>query len=184
MPALRAGRRRRRRGGRLIRPMPRLGFSVAVAVAVLDQVSKAIMMSLLPDPGSRWPIAQFFNLVHVRNKGVSFGMMPGVGPWILGGFALVVAAVLAVWLWRAETRPIAAALGLIIGGAVGNVIDRARLGAVFDFLDFHAFGYHWPAFNVADAAITLGVIGLLLCGFRDPRRPRAAQGGKRGFRQE
>lgn len=163
--------------------MPRLGFAVAAAVIALDQGSKAIMLSLLPDPGSRWLIARFFNLVHVRNEGVSFGMMPWAGPWILGGFALAVAAVLAVWLWRAETRAIAAALGLIIGGAIGNVIDRARFGAVFDFLDFHAFGYHWPAFNAADAAITVGVAALLFCGFLDSRRMRAARRGNQGLGQ-
>jgi signal peptidase II len=73
---------------------------------------------------------------------------------------------LLVWLWRAQGRLIGAALGLIVGGAIGNIIDRYRFGAVFDFLDFHAFGWHWPAFNVADSAIVIGVGLLLLDGFR------------------
>jgi signal peptidase II len=80
----------------------------------------------------------------------------------LSGFSVAVSAALCVWLARAESRLVAIALGLTIGGALGNVVDRLRFGAVFDFLDFHAFGWHWPAFSLADSAITLGVAGLLL----------------------
>ncbi len=143
-------------------PTPRFGLVIAVVVVLLDQGLKTLMTHLLPYPGSEWTVTGFFNLVHVRNAGVSFGLMPGLGPWVLSGFALAVTAVLVAWLIRAESRPIAAALGLTIGGAVGNVIDRVLFGAVFDFLDFHAFGYHWPAFNLADSAITVGVAGLLI----------------------
>lgn len=157
----------------------KLGFAAAAAVVALDQASKAAAAAFLPAPGAERAILGFFNLVHVRNPGVSFGLMPGLGPWALAGFAVAVSAGLAVWLARAESRLTAAALGLVIGGALGNAIDRLRLGAVFDFLDFHAFGYHWPAFNAADAAITVGVIGLLAGSFVDKSR---AGRGSRGAR--
>ena len=86
-------------------------------------------------------------------------------PWILAGMALAVSLVLAIWLARSETKALMYGLGLIIGGAVGNVVDRVRFGAVIDFVDAHIAGYHWPAFNLADSAITIGVILLLLDGF-------------------
>ena len=125
--------------------MLRIGLTIAILVVVLDQILKAMMLDLLPEPGVSIMVTGFFNLVHVFNPGVSFGLLPDIGPFILSGFALVVSAVLAVWLARAETRLLAVALGLTIGGAIGNVIDRIRFDAVFDFLDFHPFGWHWPA---------------------------------------
>jgi signal peptidase II len=143
----------------------RFGIALAAAVAALDQALKALMLALLPEPGARLVVSGFFNLVHVRNTGVSFGMFQSdsmLGPWLLSGFAVVVSVALCAWLARAESRLVATALGLIIGGALGNVVDRLRFGAVFDFLDFHAFGWHWPAFNLADSAIAVGVAGLLL----------------------
>jgi len=142
--------------------MLRLGLAIAALVVVLDQLLKTAMLDFLPEPGVAIAVTGFFNLVHVFNPGVSFGLLPNIGPFILSGFALVVSAILAVWLARAETRLMATALGLTIGGAIGNVIDRLRFGAVFDFLDFHVLGWHWPAFNLADAAISIGVAGLLL----------------------
>lgn len=142
--------------------MLRIGLIIAVVVFVLDQITKAVMLDLLPEPGTGITVTSFFNLVHVWNPGVSFGILKGLSPWLLSGFALVVCGVLSVWLARADTRLLSSALGLTIGGALGNVIDRVRFGAVFDFLDFHAFGWHWPAFNVADSAISIGVVGLLL----------------------
>ena len=153
--------------------MLRLGLSLAFVVVVLDQILKAVMLDLLPEPGIRVTVTSFFNLVHVFNPGVSFGLLPDIGPLILGGFAIVVSAILAVWLARSETRLLAIALGLTIGGAIGNVIDRLRFGAVFDFLDFHVLGWHWPAFNLADAAISVGVAGLLLTSLlSEPRETK------------
>ena len=99
------------------------------------------------------------------NRGVSFGMFAGDsawGPWLLTGLAGVIVIALAVWLWRTPSRLSVAALGLIIGGAVGNVVDRLNHGAVVDFLDVHAAGWHWPAFNVADSAICVGAAILVL----------------------
>ncbi|MEM9683195.1 MAG: signal peptidase II, partial [Pseudomonadota bacterium] len=102
--------------------------------------------------------------VLVWNRGVSFGMFGTDSPWgpvLLSALALIISACLVIWLRRVEERFLAAAIGFVLGGALGNVIDRLQYGAVADFLDFHAFGYHWPAFNVADSAITVGVVLLL-----------------------
>ncbi|MBL6942384.1 MAG: signal peptidase II, partial [Rhodospirillales bacterium] len=115
-----------------------------------------------------------FNLVMGWNRGVSFGMFDGDSPlnkWLLIGLALIVVMVLLVWLKRAEDRLVGYALGLIIGGALGNVIDRIHYGAVADFLDFYIGAYHWPAFNVADAGITVGAVVLVLDSlFRGPEQ--------------
>ena len=141
--------------------MLRLGLAVAGLVVVLDQLTKWAILAWLDRAIALTP---FFNLVVVWNRGVSFGMFDSDGalaPWLLSGLALAVVALLLGWLRRVDHPLTAAGLGLIIGGAVGNVIDRVRFGAVIDFLDFHALGWHWPAFNVADSAICVGA-GLLL----------------------
>ncbi len=107
----------------------------------------------------------FANLVMVWNRGVSFGLFSGTGgqnPYILVGVAAVITVVLLAWLLRARTRLIRAALVLIIAGAVANVYDRLRFGAVADFMDLHVAGYHWPAFNIADSAIVIGALLLVL----------------------
>ena len=105
----------------------------------------------------------------VWNPGISFGMLGrlgDLGPWLLIGCAVAIAVALAFWLLR-ESRPLTRlALGLVLGGAIGNAIDRIRFGAVVDFLDFHALGYHWPAFNVSDSAIVVGAGLLVLEGLR------------------
>ena len=157
----------------------KLGLAIALAALVLDQALKAAMLGLLPEPGMVREVTGFFNLVHVRNTGVSFGMLQSgsdLGPWLLSGFALAVCGALGVWLARTDSRLLAAALGLTIGGALGNVIDRLRFGAVFDFVDLHAFGWHWPAFNLADSAITVGVAGLLLTSLLAPARGTRVKG--------
>ncbi|HET6469891.1 MAG TPA: signal peptidase II [Geminicoccaceae bacterium] len=137
--------------------------AVVALVLLLDQTTKWAALVWL-DPFSRVELTPFFNLVLVWNPGVSFGMlreMGELGPWLLTALAVLISVGLVVWL-RRERRPAArTALALILGGAVGNIVDRLRFGAVVDFLDFHAFGYHWPAFNVADSAIVIGA-GVLL----------------------
>lgn len=118
-------------------------------------------------------VTGFFNLVTVWNRGVSFGILANdhaLGPYLLSGLAVTISAVLAWLLRRAETRFLALAYAVVIGGALGNVIDRLRFGAVFDFLDFHVAGWHWPAFNIADSAIVIGVGLILIDGvFAKPR---------------
>ena len=150
--------------------MLRVGLAIAGLVVVLDQLTKWAILSWLDRAIALTP---FFNLVVVWNRGVSFGMFDSagaLGPWVLSGLAGAVVVLLLVWLRRADHPLTAAGLGLIIGGAVGNVIDRVRFGAVIDFLDFHALGWHWPAFNVADSAICVGAALLLVDGLLMPRR--------------
>jgi signal peptidase II len=152
-------------------PRARLGLLLAVVILLADQATKAGMMNLLgTQMGTGIELTPFFNVVVVWNRGMSFGLLhAAVAPWAFVVLALVIAAGLAIWLWRADRLNTALALGLILGGALGNVIDRLRFGAVYDFLDFHLAGWHWPAFNLADSAITVGVILLLLDGLFEPR---------------
>ena len=151
---------------------PAFGLLVALAILVADQISKLFFLDLMQQNPAGIVVTPFFNLVMVWNTGVSFGLFQedsSFRSWTLIAVALAVLVWLGVWLWRCHSGLVAAALGLIIGGAIGNVIDRYRFGAVFDFLDFHAFGQHWPAFNLADSAIVVGVGLLLLDGFRPPK---------------
>jgi signal peptidase II len=152
--------------------MLRFGLLIALLVVLADQASKVLVLDYFAD-GEVLRLTPFFNLVLVWNRGVSFGMLDGAGtstPWLLSGLALAVVIALVFWLRTVEHHLIALGLGLVIGGALGNVIDRIRFGAVVDFLDFHAFGYHWPAFNIADSAICVGAIVLLVDGLLAPRR--------------
>ncbi|WGF87111.1 signal peptidase II [Marinivivus vitaminiproducens] len=146
--------------------MVRRGLLVAALVLALDLATKTMVLAWLREPVA---LAPFANLVVVWNEGVSFGMLGDAGPLVLIGLAGVITALLVVWLSRTSELFLASALGLVIGGAVGNVIDRLRFGAVLDFLDLHVAGYHWPAFNVADSAICIGAGLLLLDGLRSPR---------------
>jgi signal peptidase II len=110
-------------------------------------------------------ITPFLNLVTVWNHGVSFGFLAGHDAWrlyFLVGLALILVAIMAVWLWRAQGRLLIVALSMIIGGAFGNIIDRLRFGAVADFIDFHIGGWHYPAFNLADSFIVIGVALIML----------------------
>jgi signal peptidase II len=143
----------------------RAGGLIALLVIVLDQFTKWWILDIVMAPPRRIEVTGFFDLVLVMNRGVSFGMLGGGPEWVTAGltaFALLLAAALCIWMWRADNLMLGAALGLVVGGALGNVIDRIRFGAVVDFLDFHVAGYHWPAFNVADSGITIGVVLLIL----------------------
>jgi signal peptidase II len=152
------------------RGLTSLGLAAAAIVLAADQASKWYVRDVLhlPERGTL-PVLPVLNLTMVWNRGVTFGLLDAAGPWaapllVLGALAIV--AALGVWLWRAERWPVAAALGAIAGGAVGNVIDRLRFGAVVDFIHAHAFGWSWYVFNVADAAIVCGVAVLILDGMR------------------
>ena len=148
------------------------GLVLAAVIFAADQASKAWMLDYLAVEGPLGrgqfvAVADFLNLVVVWNRGVSFGMFSGhldAMRWALSGLAILVSLILAVWLFRTRDRLVALGLGCVIGGAIGNVVDRVRFGAVFDFLDFHAYGYHWPAFNIADSGIFVGVAALLIDG--------------------
>jgi signal peptidase II len=143
----------------------RSGLGCAVAALVFDQASKALALAFATPLSVGVEILPVFNLVLVFNRGASFGSFSAVPWWALSLAGLAVIAVLATWLWRTLNRWVGAGLGLVIGGALGNVLDRVRQGAVTDFLDFHWGAYHWPAFNLADVAIVGGVL-LFLIGER------------------
>ena len=154
------------------------GLVAALLVLAADQASKAWIVQGLRLPELRSiSLLPVLNLTWVENRGITFGLLNGAGgygPVLLTVVALVVVAALGVWLWRAERVLVAAALGAVAGGAVGNVIDRLRFGAVVDFIHAHAFGYSWYVFNVADAAIVCGVAALLVDGMRPGRRDKLA----------
>jgi signal peptidase II len=159
--------------------MLKWGAIAAVLVLAADQASKWWVLNVLhlPEVGTI-ALLPVLNLTMVWNQGVTFGLFHqegALGPWILAGVALAVVAGLFVWLRRAESILVASALGAIAGGAVGNVIDRMRHGAVVDFIHAHAGGWSWYVFNVADAAIVCGVAVLLLDGMR-PARSRLQAG--------
>jgi len=146
-----------------------LAWTVAIAtlVVALDQLTKWIILASGPAPAESWRVVAFLNIVNVCNPGISFGLFPGhsaIKPWILSGFAVAVVAGLLFWVRNKDGFLPMIATGLVAGGALGNVVDRVRLGCVVDFIDVHAAGWHWPAFNVADSAITLGVAFLIVHG--------------------
>lgn len=151
----------------------RLGLLAALAAFAVDQSTKAWALDALWPPGS--PGIAVLPVLDLRlgfNTGVTFGMFRDSAADavpVLVGLTLLVVAGTGVWLWRTRSRVDAAGLGLVIGGALGNILDRIRQGAVTDFLDAHHGGWHWPTFNMADVAIVLGVSLLLLAGRRAPR---------------
>ena len=151
-----------------------MAYGVAAAVIVVDQISKfwVVDVFLLPIR-SPAPILPFFSLSMVWNRGVSFGLLRAdvdLARWGLAAFALAVAAALAFWVRKAEQALIGLALGLIIGGALGNLIDRVRLGAVVDFLDFSGLYFPW-VFNVADCGVSVGVALVLLDSVISHKKP-------------
>jgi len=155
-------------------------FALSAAVIVADQIVKRVMLHNFA-PGEQRAVTDFFNLVLVFNKGAAFSLFASAPGWqapILTTFALVASLVVGWFIVRSPDKTLfSLGLALILGGALGNVIDRLRFGQVVDFLDFHAFGWHWPAFNVADSAISIGAVILILEGFvgREKRPPLREQ---------
>lgn len=141
------------------------GLGIAALTVLIDQAHKSWMLYVY-DIGAKGvvTITPFFDLVLVWNQGISYGLLPqqsAAGRWALILFACVASLALASWLARQTSKLAAASIGLIIGGAIGNAIDRVLYGAVADFFSLHAFGLQWYIFNIADAAIVAGVVGLL-----------------------
>lgn len=158
----------------MTRPL-RPGLLLAATIIVLDQLSKWWVVEKLMRPEGvvetpffssvRLQILPFFDLVMAWNRGVSFGILNNDGRWnavLLSVLSVAISIGLIVWMRKAQSRLVLLALGGIVGGALGNVIDRIRWGAVADFLDVHVMGYHWPAFNLADSAISVGAVLLVL----------------------
>ncbi len=140
---------------------------IAGVVIALDQITKyAAVQALAEQPPVE--VTSVFNLLLVYNRGAAFSFLAGMGGWQRELFSTiaVIASIWIVFMLRryAQQTPFCIALSLILGGALGNLIDRLTVGAVIDFLDFHVFGWHWPAFNVADSAITCGAILLIWDG--------------------
>lgn len=164
-----------------------IALSAAADVVIADQISKWAVTEILLRPQAtgenpvglilwlteapgRVPPAQislspFFNLVMVWNQGISFGLFnhdSNASVIILTAIALAIISIFLIWLWRTPYMAQALCIALVIGGAAGNIIDRLRFGAVIDFLDFHAGGLHWPAFNLADSCVVVGIAALIL----------------------
>jgi len=156
-------------------------FIVAALVVLLDQITKCYINSNVSIYGSLPVVEGLFNITHVRNTGAAFGFLAGAAPVFRCFFliAVTVAAIFLiifyVWKIKAEEVFFNFSLSLILGGAVGNLIDRVRLGEVIDFLDFYVGSYHWPAFNVADSAISVGAVILVFSIFKGGKK-----GDKRG----
>jgi signal peptidase II len=152
-------------------------YALALLLVVLDQLSKYWVSTSLRYGEAR-AYAGFFNLVLAHNQGAAFSFLAGAGGWQRGFFiaiALVAIVVISVLLARhAADKLFCLALALILGGAIGNVIDRIVLGYVVDFLDFHVAGWHWPAFNLADSAITVGALLLVADSLRPGTRRAGA----------
>lgn len=159
-------------------PYSRLGLTVFLVTLVLDQAHKWWMLNIygIADKG-RVYVTPFLDLVYVKNIGISYSMFDQesfAGQVTLAAFAVAATAALWVWLARGGTgRLLAVSLGLIMGGAIGNAIDRLVLGGVADFFSLHAFGFYWYVFNIADVAIVAGVIGLLYDSLMASRKDAA-----------
>jgi signal peptidase II len=151
-------------------------YALALLAAVLDQLTKYWVSASFHYSEAR-AVTGFFNMVLTYNKGAAFSFLASAAGWQRGffiGIALIAILVIGVLLARhAGEKLFCFSLALILGGAMGNVIDRIALGYVVDFLDFHIAGWHWPAFNLADSAITAGAVLLVVDSFR----PRAGRAG-------
>jgi signal peptidase II len=159
------------------------GLAAAAIALIADQGSKILMLYgfgfVNMSPGEAVDILPFFNLVMVWNPGVSYGLFPAHGPLetaFLAIFSLAAVGGLGYWLWNATRPALAVGLGLVIGGALGNLVDRLIYGKVADFFHFYAFHYDWYVFNLADCAITFGVVALLYDALLRPEQPASADG--------
>lgn len=161
-------------------PASRAGYGTALVVFLVDQLTKWIAAGPLDLPGRLLiPVLPIFDLRYVQNFGVSMGFLvadSATGRWLLVAMTGAIALGVAIWIRREKARADAIALGLVLGGALGNILDRVRLGHVFDFLDLHIGDWHpFLVFNVADAAITLGVVALLLRAFPARGEPTVSE---------
>jgi signal peptidase II len=162
-----------------------VGLIAAALSLVADQGSKLFLLYgagfAHMAPGQAVPVLPFFNLVMVWNRGISYGLFQASSIW--GTATLVIVDILAVagltwWLWGSTSRALTAGFGLIIGGALGNLVDRLVYGKVADFFHFYGFGYDWYVFNIADLAITLGAVAIVYDVLRPEQARRAGPSGE------
>lgn len=154
-----------------------IGLAAILGAFALDQATKLVALAELR-PGDVYAVLPNFNLRLSFNQGISFSLFAETftdRPLMLAGITLAATALLVILLMRSATRLEAMALGLIIGGALGNIVDRLRIGAVVDFLDIHAWDFHWPAFNLADSAIAIGAISLAATALFGNRHPASEE---------
>ena len=153
----------------MMKLQPREVGLIAAAIGLAaDQGSKLYMLyaagfAHMP-PGASIPVLPFFNLVMVWNPGISYGLFPAtgmLGTYLLEAATLAVIAFLAWWLWKSADQVVVLGCGLIVGGGLGNLLDRLLYGRVADFFHFHGFGYDWYVFNIADLAVTLGAVAFI-----------------------
>ena len=158
------------------------GLAAAALVLGLDQGTKWWILEIVMQPPRVIPLTSFFNLVLGWNRGVSFGLFnsdSALNLWLLPFVALAIVVALLIWLSRVDGLLLGYAIGMVIGGAIGNVVDRLFRDqrAVADFLDLHLAGYHWPAFNLADTGITVGAAILIIDSlFMKPEKPKNNRG--------
>lgn len=141
-------------------------YLIALAVLMADQITKLMILSTLT-PGAYLPVMPGVNLVLTYNKGISFSLLDNLGsmgPWILTAAALIICAGIVWYMHREKNTWVQVGFALILGGALGNMIDRMRFGGVVDFIDVYYRAWHWPAFNVADTAICLGAAWVVATG--------------------
>ena len=138
------------------------GLVIITVVFAVDQWTKQLAIDGLSNPHRVIEVTPFMNFLLAWNSGVSFGLFQGQAPWVMIGATAAITIGFLIWMWRTRDRLLGIALALVIGGAVGNLVDRLRHGAVTDFIDMHVAGYHWPVFNIADSAITIGAVLLLI----------------------
>ena len=164
-------------------PVLRLGLIVAGVICALDQLLKWLMLKVVfpgytlesPFAPESISVTPFFNIALVWNRGASFGLFSSHSPWtpvLLSAVALIITGFLVYWLRKAESHLLAVSIGSVIGGAIGNVVDRAVHGAVVDYLDFYLPATslpHWPAFNLADTGISVGAVLILVDGLFERR---------------
>lgn len=167
-------------GRAFIGPFTRFGFVVAAIACLVDQASKLYLVFVHDLPANPIRLGPYFDFIFTRNTGISYGLFQTEGPlgqWVLLGLKAAAVVALGVWLVRTTDRLVALSLGMIIGGAIGNAIDRAAYGWVVDFVYFHLQGtdwrFGWYVFNLADVAIVAGVVGLLYDSFRGDRAVKA-----------
>ncbi len=147
----------------------RLFFLIIILATVLDQVTKILVLSNIDLHGSVPVISGFFNIVHTRNRGMAFGLLnnpdPGPAFYFLTGASVLAVLFILFWFFMLKEyeKRLTPGLALILGGALGNIIDRLRIGEVIDFLDVQIGSYHWPAFNIADSCITVGTTWVVIC---------------------
>jgi signal peptidase II len=147
--------------------LPLIALTLSSLVIMTDRFTEHALFLHLQNADGFIKVTPFFNLVWTGNDGVSFGMLQGLdhGKWFLSALALAITGFFFIWLLRTKSLWAACFIGLIIGGALGNIFERLAYGHVIDILDFHAYGYHWPAFNINDAAIFCGVAAIMFYEF-------------------